>query len=78
MFMATKTLTIIEDAYNLLKENKLKEESFSEEIRRLFSRKSKRSLKDFFGILNDNAEAMQKDLAKIRNEQIKLMEKIKL
>lgn len=39
MFMATKTLTVTEDAYELLKKNKLDSESFSDEIERLFGRR---------------------------------------
>ena len=38
--MGTKTLTIIEDAYNLLFDNKMENESFSEEIRRVLSKKN--------------------------------------
>ena len=48
MFMATKTITIMDDAYDLLKARKLKKESFSEVIRRELS-KSKRPLTDFAG-----------------------------
>jgi predicted CopG family antitoxin len=49
--MTTKTLTITEDAYNLLQEKKLKKESFSELITRLLSKKQAKEIKDFFGIL---------------------------
>ena len=51
--MVTKTLTITEDAYNLLSGAKLKDESFSEEIKRLFSNKRRRPLSDFFGIISE-------------------------
>lgn len=51
--MATKTLTITEDAYNLLANNKLDDESFSEEIRRIMTKKRARPLSDFFGILSE-------------------------
>ena len=37
--MATKTVTIMEDAYEILKALKTPEESFSDEIRRLLSAK---------------------------------------
>ena len=37
--MATKTITIMEDAYNLLVLNKKHEESFSEELRRVLPKK---------------------------------------
>ena len=73
MFMVTKTLTIMEDAYNLLLNNKLKDESFSEEIRRTFSKKKKKNLMDFFGILsNKEGEGMLKDLEKIRKMDMEL------
>jgi predicted CopG family antitoxin len=73
MFMATKTLTITEDAYNLLANNKLENESFSKEITRLFSEKKKRPLSDFFGILSDiDGESMKRDLEKYRALDIKL------
>jgi len=39
MFMATKTITIMEDAYNLLLNRKNKNESFSEVIRRMTGEK---------------------------------------
>ena len=73
MFMSTKTLTIMEDAYRLLADNKLEDESFSEEIRRIFSKKKTKKLIDFFGILNkETGEAMKRDLKRIRKEQMKL------
>lgn len=65
--MVTKTLTIMEDAYNLLLNHKHIDESFSEEIRRLFANKKKRSLTEFFGILsNEEGKIMLKDLEKSR------------
>lgn len=61
--MTTKTLTIMEDAYKLLLEKKLENESFSEEIRRILSRKGRRELGDFFGILSEEeGSEMLKDL----------------
>lgn len=78
MFMVTKTLTIAEDAYNLLLGNKFEQESFSEEIRRLLSRKKTRTLTYFFGILSDDyAEGMRSDLQKLKVANIKsLKEKL--
>ncbi len=74
MFMVTKTLTIAEDAYNLLLGNKFEQESFSEEIRRLLSRKKTRTLTHFFGILSDDyAEGMRSDLQKLKAANIKLL-----
>lgn len=55
--MGTKTLTIMDDVYELLVRNKLENESFSEEIRRIFADKRKRSLMDFYGILSDKEGA---------------------
>ena len=52
MFMGTKTLTIMDDAYNLLMFNKHEDESFSDEIRRVLTKKKTKSLSDFFGILS--------------------------
>jgi len=76
MFMATKTLTIMEDSYSLLLNNKLEGESFSEEIRRVFSEKKKRSLKDFFGILSEEeGDAMMKGLELSREIDLKLEKK---
>lgn len=74
--MTTKTLTIMEDAYKLLKEHKLENESFSEEIRRIMSKKRGRKLSEFFGILSDKeGEDMLKDIEKIREANIKLLKK---
>ncbi|MBI2564562.1 hypothetical protein HYV79_01050 [Candidatus Woesearchaeota archaeon] len=74
--MTTKTLTIVENAYNLLLENKLKSESFSKEIIRVFSKKSSRNIKDLFGILtHKEGDDMLKDLKKIRQENIKAIKK---
>ncbi len=71
--MATKTLTITEDAYGLLAASKMEDESFSEEIRRLFSEKKRKKLSDFFGILKDDEGEMQKDLERIRKMNIDLL-----
>lgn len=74
--MVTKTLTITEEAYNLLASGKLDGESFSEEIKRTFSTKKKKSLADLFGILsNKEAERMRTDLKEIRAMDIKLLKK---
>ncbi len=50
-FMTTKTITITEDAYRLLAREKNKDESFSELIKREFSKK--RSLSEFIGLWED-------------------------
>ena len=49
--MATKTLTITENAYDILKSKKIEGESFSQEIQRLLGTKTKMNLKDVFGII---------------------------
>jgi len=73
MFMSTKTLTIMEDAYKLLIDNKLEKESFSEEIRRIILKKNKKKLIDFFGILSEKeGEDILKSLKKSREINIKL------
>jgi len=74
--MATKTITIREAAYSLLAENKLEEESFSEEITRLLSEKKKKSLLDFFGIITEEeGEGMLRDLEVKKALNIKLLKK---
>lgn len=42
IIMAHKTITISEEAYNLLKENKRENESFTEVIKRILSHKKKK------------------------------------
>ena len=75
MFMTTKTLTIMEDAYTLLLDNKLENESFSEEVRRILSKKKLRKLSDFFGILSEKeGEEILIELEKSRKIDIKLEE----
>lgn len=74
--MATKTVTITEDAYSLLAGHKLEDESFSEEIRRIFSKKNVKELSDFFGILSDKeGEDMLNELERIRTADINLLRK---
>lgn len=74
MFMTTKTITIMEDAYNLLLEKKPGGESFSEAIRRITSKKKSRKLTEFFGLISEKeGKAMLRDLEKIRSENIKLL-----
>lgn len=51
--MGTKTISIMDDAYELLLRNKAAMESFSTEIRRVFAKTRTRSLRDYFGILSD-------------------------
>ncbi len=55
MFMGTKTITIMDDAYELLKSRKRKDESFSAVLRREIG-KSKKPLTDFAGRWKDTPE----------------------
>ena len=74
MVMVTKTLTIMKDAYALLVDNKLENESFSDEIRRLLSKRKRKKLSDFFGILSEEEGAeMLEVLEKKRAMNIELM-----
>ena len=70
--MGTKTISIMDDAYGLLMENKLEEESFSDEIRRIICKKRTKSLTEFFGIISEEEGAeMLKDLEKVRTVNLK-------
>jgi predicted CopG family antitoxin len=51
MFMATKTITIMEDAYEKLKRAKLPDESFTDVINRKFSNDG--SFMEYFGSWDD-------------------------
>lgn len=75
MFMATKTLTITEDAYERLHAMKEENESFSEVIRRLTT---KVKLSDFAGLLtNEEAMRVKERIAKAREESVKRMKAIR-
>ena len=64
MFMATKTLTITEDAYDRLYALKEEDESFSEVIRRVTT---KVRLSDFAGILtNHETKRVKEKITKMR------------
>lgn len=69
--MATKTLTITEDAYERLFAFKEGNESFSEVIRRLTA---KRRLSDFAGILtNEETKKVKEKIAKAREASTERM-----
>ena len=73
--MATKTLTITEDAYERLDALKENKESFSEVIRRLTS---KVRLTDFAGILTDEeTKKVKEKISRLREESVKRMKKTK-
>jgi predicted CopG family antitoxin len=78
--MATKTISIMEDAYRVLLRHKRPQESFSDVIRREFSKKGK--ITDGAGIwldMTDEDQAkMEALIHKVRSSAHKeLMEKIK-
>lgn len=63
--MATKTITIMEDAYDLLVGAKESGESFSDLIRRTYSKK--RDISECFGAWSEEfGEAIKKDIAERR------------
>ena len=68
MFMATKTLTIMEDVYELLVRNKKDGESFSQELRRVLPKKG--DIMEFAGawkhISDEEAEEMKKAIYQLR------------
>lgn len=75
MFMATKTLTITEDAYERLHAMKEEGESFSEVIRRITS---KVKLADFAGILSDEETKMVKErIGKMRKLSSQRMKQVR-
>ncbi len=61
--MATKTITIVEDAYNALKREKMKDESFSKTILRLTQRRG--SLMDSVGAWKHMTDKEEKRIKKI-------------
>ncbi len=63
--MPTKTITITENAYNLLKRKKRPQESFSELITRVFGEKS--SILDLYGAWNGTEEEWDLILKGIKN-----------
>ena len=72
--MATKTLTITEEAYHLLARGKMEGESFSKELVRVLSKKKARALGEFFGILSDDeGEAMLHDLKRLLAADARLL-----
>ena len=74
-----KTITIMDDAYEILKRMKKKDESFSELIRR-FNKEQKTDLTKWFGILKGSKKRVkefQEETRRIRNEISQDIEKRK-
>lgn len=72
------TITITEDSYNTLLKNKLQNESFSEEIKRVLFRRSTKKLSDFFGILTEKeGEEILKEIEKRKAIDIKTKREVK-
>lgn len=66
----------MDDVYGMLVESKLEDESFSDELRRVLSKKRAKKLSDFFGILSeDEGEGMLEDLERIKAENRRLLRK---
>ncbi len=65
--MASKTISIKDDVYKLLKDAKRDEESFSDVIERLL-KKDKTDLSEYFGALKENPllDKLEEDSKKIR------------
>ncbi len=65
--MASKTISISDDVYKLLKDARRDEESFSDVIKRLL-RRDKTDLSEYFGALKDNPllDELEEDSRKIR------------
>ncbi|MDJ1422645.1 MAG: antitoxin VapB family protein [Candidatus Methanoperedens sp.] len=66
--MGTKTISIRDDIYNILKSLKRENESFSDVIGEL-AKKKKSNLRDYFGALKDSKalDEIEDDYMKIRS-----------
>jgi len=68
--MATKTISVSTDAYDILKANKLPDESFTDVIKRIAS---KTSMMSFFGILSKKeADELEKNVREGRKKTMML------
>ncbi len=74
--MATKTISITEEAYERLSSKKHEKESFSEVITRITN---KVNILDFAGILNKNeSEKLSKNIVESRNLSKNRLKRIKI
>lgn len=66
-YMASKNISIKEEVYNLLKDARREDESFSDVIERLI-KKDKKDLSEYFGALKDSPllDKLEADSRKIR------------
>jgi len=71
--MATKTISLDEDAYNKLKAQKEKGESFSDVVKKLADR---RSLLEIAGIWEDDTENLREIIEESREKSRERQEKI--
>lgn len=72
MSMGTKNISIMEDVYRLLLARKMKNESFSDVIRKEF--KKKRNIMEFAGawkISDKESEEIKKNIKKLREKTTK-------
>ena len=60
--MGTKTITIMDDVYELLVRNKMKDESFSEELRRVVPKKG--NIMECAGLWADMSDKEAEDMKK--------------
>jgi predicted CopG family antitoxin len=68
--MASKTITITEDVYQLLKKVKKKDESFSELLRRLAMQINGQKLEAFFGLWTINDQEYEEIQEEIKRNLI--------
>jgi predicted CopG family antitoxin len=66
--MGTKTISIREDVYEMLKSVKREDESVSDAVERLIIKKREANLADFFGVLKDSEalNGLEEDTKRIR------------
>ena len=80
MGMATKTISIMNDAYNLLVRHKMKNESFSDAIRRILTKQG--NVLEFAEAWKDvsdkDAEDMKKSVSQLRKKSTKKILRIRL